>query len=150
MEKILSSIENSNNIIKLDPLDGSNFTRWNDKMNISLTALKIFYVLNSLLVALPESTPDDTNEVKIERKKCEEDELLCREESERKRMNKEQVHFSSQSFRHNNFDTPKVSKLRGKITTADHLCDRLNQSHPRGSNSGTNLEVSQLVHLPST
>jgi len=72
------------------------------------------------------------------------------EESERKRMNKEQVHFNSQSFRQNNFDTPKVSKLCGKITTADHLCDGLNQSHPCGSNSGTNPEVSQLVHLPST
>ena len=42
--------------VKLDRFDGTNFTRWQDKMKFLLIALKIFYVLdpslNSLLVQL--------------------------------------------------------------------------------------------------
>ncbi|OIT29987.1 hypothetical protein A4A49_57803, partial [Nicotiana attenuata] len=48
------------------------------KMIFLLTALKIFYVLDPLLAALPEPTPEDTDAIKAERKKREEDELLCR------------------------------------------------------------------------
>ncbi|XP_019239703.1 PREDICTED: uncharacterized protein LOC109219683 [Nicotiana attenuata] len=43
-----------------------------------LTALKIFYVLDPLLVVLLEPTPEDTDAIKTERKIREEDELLCR------------------------------------------------------------------------
>jgi len=32
--------------VKLDKFDGTNFTRWQDKMKFLLTALKIFYVLD--------------------------------------------------------------------------------------------------------
>jgi hypothetical protein len=64
--------------VKLDRFDGTNFTRWQDKMKFLLTALKIFYVLDPSLNSLPDPTPEDTDAVKAERKKREEDELVCR------------------------------------------------------------------------
>ncbi|XP_019259111.1 PREDICTED: uncharacterized protein LOC109237276 [Nicotiana attenuata] len=42
-----------------------------------LTALKILYVLDPQLLALPEPTAEDSDEVKATRKKREDDELLC-------------------------------------------------------------------------
>ncbi|XP_060194495.1 uncharacterized protein LOC132623715 [Lycium barbarum] len=78
MDKLLSAVENPKELIKLDSFDGSNFTRWKDKMIFLLTALKIFYVLDPSLPAPPEPTPEDTDATKAERKKREEDELLCR------------------------------------------------------------------------
>jgi hypothetical protein len=66
------------NFVKLDRFDGTNFTRWQDKMKILLTALKIFYVLDPSLKPLPEPTPEDTDAIKVERKKREEDELVYR------------------------------------------------------------------------
>ncbi|OIT20027.1 hypothetical protein A4A49_62186, partial [Nicotiana attenuata] len=77
MEKLLATVENPKDLIQLDRFDRSNFTRWKDKVIFLLTALKFFYVLGALLAALPESTPEDTNAIKAERKKREEDELLC-------------------------------------------------------------------------
>ena len=64
--------------VKLDRFDGTNFTRWQDKMKFLLTALKIFYVLDPNLSVLPAATPEDSDAVKAERKKREEDELVCR------------------------------------------------------------------------
>ena len=64
--------------VKLDRFDGTNFTRWQDKMKFLLTALKIFYVLDPNLSAIPAPTPEDSDAVKAERKKCEDDELVCR------------------------------------------------------------------------
>jgi hypothetical protein len=64
--------------VKLDRFDGTNFTRWQDKMKFLFTALKIFYVLDPNLNSLPNPTLKDTNAVKAERKKCEDDELVCR------------------------------------------------------------------------
>jgi len=64
--------------VKLDRFDGTNFTRWPDKMKFLLTALKIFYVLDPNLNPLSEPTPEDTDAIKVERKKHEEDELVCR------------------------------------------------------------------------
>ncbi|OIT18646.1 hypothetical protein A4A49_59617, partial [Nicotiana attenuata] len=65
---------NPKDLIKLDRFDGSNFTHWKDKMIFLLTVLKNFYVLDPLLAALPEPTPEDTDAIKAERKKREEDE----------------------------------------------------------------------------
>ncbi|RVW79629.1 Retrovirus-related Pol polyprotein from transposon TNT 1-94 [Vitis vinifera] len=41
-------------LVRLDRFDGSNFTRWQDKVRFLLTALKIFYILDPTLAPLPE------------------------------------------------------------------------------------------------
>ena len=64
--------------VKLDRFDGTNFTRWQDKMMFLLTALKVSYLLNPDLSPIAEPNDDDTEEVKAERKKREEDEVVCR------------------------------------------------------------------------
>ncbi|KAL6350820.1 hypothetical protein AAG906_031406 [Vitis piasezkii] len=40
-------------LVRLDRFDGSNFTRWQDKVRFLLTALKIFYILDPTLAPLP-------------------------------------------------------------------------------------------------
>lgn len=60
MEKLLFAIENLKDIIKLDRFNGSNFTRWKNKMIFLLIALKIFYILDLELAALPKPTLNDT------------------------------------------------------------------------------------------
>ena len=64
--------------VKLDRFDGTNFVRWKDKMMFLLTALKISYVLDPNLAEIPTPTAEDSDELKVSRKKREEDELLCR------------------------------------------------------------------------
>ena len=64
--------------VRLDRFDGTNFTRWRDKLKFMLTALKIFYVLDSSLTPIPPSEDDDSEELKAQRKKREEDEIMCR------------------------------------------------------------------------
>uniref|UniRef100_A0A2N9GVD6 CCHC-type domain-containing protein n=1 Tax=Fagus sylvatica TaxID=28930 RepID=A0A2N9GVD6_FAGSY len=64
--------------VKLDKFDGSNFIRWQDKMKFLLTALKIFYVLDPNLQPIPDPTPQDTEQLKQQRIKKEEDELVCK------------------------------------------------------------------------
>ncbi|KAK0570430.1 hypothetical protein LWI29_001000 [Acer saccharum] len=63
--------------VRLDRFDGSNFTRWQDKLKFLLTALKIFYILDPDLQPLPERIDKDCEEVKAARKKRQEDELIC-------------------------------------------------------------------------
>ena len=65
-------------LVKLDRFDGTNFSRWKDKMKFLLTALKLFYVLDPNLMLFPPTSDEDTNEIKAQRKKREEDELICR------------------------------------------------------------------------
>ncbi|RVW93366.1 Retrovirus-related Pol polyprotein from transposon TNT 1-94 [Vitis vinifera] len=65
-------------LVRLDRFDGSNFTRWRDKVRFLLTALKIFYILDPTLAPLPEPKENDTPQVVAVRKKREEDELICR------------------------------------------------------------------------
>ena len=47
-------------------------------MMLFLTALKVGYVLDPNLPQIPVPTPDEIEDVKKERPKCQEDELLCR------------------------------------------------------------------------
>ena len=47
-------------------------------MKFLLTALKLFYVLDPNLMIFPTASDEDTNEIKAQRKKREEDELICR------------------------------------------------------------------------
>ena len=64
--------------MKLDRFDDTNYTRWKDKMMFFLTALKVAYVLDPNLPQILVSYPDETENVKEERTKRQEDELLCR------------------------------------------------------------------------
>ena len=65
-------------LVKLDCFDGTNFSRWKDKMKFLLTALKLFYVLDPNLMPFPTTSDEETDEIKAQRKKREEDELICR------------------------------------------------------------------------
>jgi len=64
--------------IQLDRFDGTNYTRWMDKMIFLLTLLKIYYILDPNLYALPEPQEDESATIKTARVKREEDEVLCR------------------------------------------------------------------------
>jgi hypothetical protein len=64
--------------IQLDRFDGTNYTRWMDKMIFLLTSLKIYYILDPNLSALPEPQEDESTTIKTTRVKREEDEVLCR------------------------------------------------------------------------
>ncbi len=64
--------------VKLDRFDGTNFTHWKDKLMFLLTALKISHILDPNLPKLPESEPDEDAQRNVERKKGEEDEVVCR------------------------------------------------------------------------
>ena len=65
-------------LVKLGCFDGTNFSWWKDKMKFLLTALKLFYVLDPNLMPFPPTSDEDTDEIKAQRKKWEEDELICR------------------------------------------------------------------------
>ena len=65
-------------MVKLDHFNGTNFVHWKDKMMFLLTTLKISYILDPNLPGVPELKPEDNDELKADRKKREEDELLCR------------------------------------------------------------------------
>ena len=65
-------------MVKLDYFDGTNLVRWKDKKMFLLTTLKIYYILDPNLPGIPEPKPEDNDELKADRKKREEDELLCR------------------------------------------------------------------------
>lgn len=39
--------EMTSNFVKLDKFDGGNFIRWQKKINILLTTLKVVYVMNT-------------------------------------------------------------------------------------------------------
>jgi hypothetical protein len=64
--------------VKLDRFDEMNFTYWKDKLMFLLTALKISYVLDPNLPKLLEPEPDEDTQRKVEYKKREEDEVVCR------------------------------------------------------------------------
>ena len=65
-------------LVKLDHFDGTNFSRWKDKMKFLLIALKLFYVLDSNLRPFPTASDEDIDEIKVQRKKQEEGKLICR------------------------------------------------------------------------
>ncbi|XP_050918626.1 uncharacterized protein LOC127136064 [Lathyrus oleraceus] len=68
----------SQDLVKLDRFDGTNYIIWQDKMTFLLIALNIQYVLDPDLAPIPEPLENESEEVKKERKKRKEDELLCR------------------------------------------------------------------------
>ena len=62
---------------KLDRFDGTNYTRWQDKIMFLLTTLKIAYVLDPDVEPIPAPANNDTAELIAKRKKREEDEVVC-------------------------------------------------------------------------
>lgn len=52
--------------VRLDRFNGTNFTRWQDKLKFLLTALKIFYILNPNLAPLSEPTNGDSDAMRAE------------------------------------------------------------------------------------
>ena len=65
-------------LVKLDRFDGTNFSRWKDKMKFLLTALNLFYVLDLNLMLFPIASDEDIDEIKAQRKKWEKDKLICK------------------------------------------------------------------------
>ncbi|XP_050900957.1 uncharacterized protein LOC127107683 [Lathyrus oleraceus] len=74
---VLSIKVMNQDLVKLDRFDGTNYTRWQDKMTFLLTALKVHYVLDPDLAPIHEPSENESEEVKKECKKRKEDELLC-------------------------------------------------------------------------
>ncbi|KAI9169282.1 hypothetical protein LWI28_010134 [Acer negundo] len=68
----------NHDVYNLDKFDGSNFTCWKDKMHFLLTVLNVMYVLDPKLQPLPEPSDKDTEKIVANRKKHEEDELVCK------------------------------------------------------------------------
>ena len=66
------------NIFKLDRFDGTNFTRWKDKLLFLLTELNVVYLLSPNLPPIPELSESDTDEIKTFRQKRQDDEIRCR------------------------------------------------------------------------
>ena len=64
--------------VQLDHFDGTNFTRWKGKLFFVLIVLKIAYVLDLNLEPFPEPKEDDSKQVKAEKKKRKNDEVMCR------------------------------------------------------------------------
>ena len=75
VEKDMTSFLNPN--VQLDHFDGTIFTHWKGKLFFLLTILKIAYVLDPNLEPLPEPKEDDSDVVKVARKKREDDEVMC-------------------------------------------------------------------------
>ncbi|OMO60891.1 wall-associated receptor kinase 2-like protein [Corchorus capsularis] len=76
--KVGMSAKPASRVIKLDRFNGSNYTRWKDKMAFQLTALKLYYILDPNLVALPEPTAESTEAEQNAFTKRKEDTLVCR------------------------------------------------------------------------
>ncbi|XP_022867434.1 uncharacterized protein LOC111387134 [Olea europaea var. sylvestris] len=64
-------------LVSLDRFDGTNFTRWQDKLKFLLTALKVFYILDPDLAPLPKPTNGESKAIMTERQKRQENELIC-------------------------------------------------------------------------
>lgn len=56
-------------MFKLDQFNGSNVTHWNAKLMFFQMELGIAYLLSSDLLAIPESTIQDSDKIKVARKK---------------------------------------------------------------------------------
>ncbi|XP_071914027.1 uncharacterized protein [Coffea arabica] len=62
-------------MIKLDRFDGTNFTRWKDKLLFLLMELGVAYLLVDNLPKIPEPSDGESDEIKASRKKREENEV---------------------------------------------------------------------------
>ncbi|KAK9161899.1 hypothetical protein Syun_008240 [Stephania yunnanensis] len=62
----------------IERFNGGNFTRWKEKVMFFLTPLKLAYILDDVLEAIPEPTPDGSNEVVDQCVARKADDYLCR------------------------------------------------------------------------
>ncbi|KAK2985163.1 hypothetical protein RJ640_011984 [Escallonia rubra] len=65
-------------VFKLERFDGTNFTRWKDKLLFLLIELGIAYLLSDHLSKIPKPSDEEPEVVTASRKKREEDEVRCR------------------------------------------------------------------------
>ena len=65
-------------VFKLDHFDGTNFTRWKEKLIFLLTKLGVAYLLSPNLPAIAEQSEGENEEIKVSRKKRTEDEIRYR------------------------------------------------------------------------
>uniref|UniRef100_A0A803NUB4 Reverse transcriptase domain-containing protein n=1 Tax=Cannabis sativa TaxID=3483 RepID=A0A803NUB4_CANSA len=65
-------------LVRLDHFDGTNFPWWQDKVRFLITTIKTDYILESTLEPLLAPTDKDIDVMKAQRKKREDDNLLCR------------------------------------------------------------------------
>ena len=68
----------NHDLTRLDRFDGDNFTWWQEKVMFFLTSLKLAYILDDALEALPEPTPNDPADVVDRRVARKADDYLCR------------------------------------------------------------------------
>ena len=73
----VATFKEMNQDVKLDKFDGTNFSCWKNKMMFILSALKISYMFDPNLTPLLDPKPDDNEQTKGERKKHEEDKVVC-------------------------------------------------------------------------
>ena len=68
--------------IKLDRFDGTNYTRWQDRMTWLLLSMNLHYLLDPALQPIADPKPTDSEEIKkkiaADKAKRETDEMLCR------------------------------------------------------------------------
>ena len=65
IETTISTIKLINlDLVRINRFDGSNFTRWHNKVRFLLIALQIILILDLDLPLLPEPAGEDTDEVK--------------------------------------------------------------------------------------
>ena len=57
-------------LVKLDCFDGTNFSRWKDKIKFILTALKLFYVLDPNLIHFPIASDEVRLTMRSKMKDC--------------------------------------------------------------------------------
>ena len=72
METVTDSVVNkmfNPDVFKLDHFDGTNFTRWKNKLIFLLTELGVAYLLSLNLPAIPEPSKGENEEIKISHKK---------------------------------------------------------------------------------
>ncbi|XP_026395980.1 uncharacterized protein LOC113290608 [Papaver somniferum] len=63
---------------RLERFEGEGFTRWKETLKFNLLFLKLWYILEYGLEAIPAATDNDDEELKKRRKKREEDDFMCR------------------------------------------------------------------------
>lgn len=67
-ESAIATIKLMNqDLVCLDCLDGTNFTRCQDKLKFLLMALKIFYIRDPELASLPKPTSGEIEAIKAKR-----------------------------------------------------------------------------------
>ena len=76
VEKTMASLFSPR--VKLDRFDGTNFAHWKGKLFFLLTVLKIAYVIYLNLLPIPKLKDNNSEVLKVEMKKRQDNEVICR------------------------------------------------------------------------